>query len=161
MEKSLIKGPRGKYLRHVEIYIGGSCHGNPGPGGYAAILVCNKAKRKIFGNEQYTTSNRMKMTAATESLKSLKHSSVVTVYSDSEMITKGMNEWLESWKKKGWINKKGRPVANIDLWKSLEEAIKRHHVTFLRTKKALRTPDHKQAQKMSEEEMNKIIESYR
>lgn len=119
----------------VTIYTDGACSGNPGPGGYAAIVMVEDNKKEIFGAETNTTNNRMELRAAIEGLKLLKRPCKVTLYSDSAYLVNAYSSnWVEGWKKKGWKNSSGEQVKNIDLWQEIEELRKIHDVTFVKVK---------------------------
>lgn len=119
----------------ITIYTDGACSGNPGPGGYAAILMLNDNKKEIFGAEKETTNNRMELRAAIEGLKALKRPCQVTLYSDSAYLVNAYNSnWVEGWKKKNWRNSSGEKVKNMDLWKELEELREIHDITFIKVK---------------------------
>ncbi|MGI6366137.1 MAG: ribonuclease HI [Bacillota bacterium] len=115
--------------KQVRIYTDGACSGNPGPGGWAAILIYGPHSREISGFEAATTNNRMEMTAVIEGFRALKEPCQVTVYSDSALVVKAFNDrWLDNWQKTGF---KGGKVKNIDLWRQLLEAIKPHEVKWV------------------------------
>ena len=119
----------------VTIYTDGACSGNPGPGGYAAILMLNDNKKEIFGAESNTTNNRMELRAAIEGLKALKRPCKVMLYSDSAYLVKAYNNnWVEGWKKKSWRNSSGEQVKNIDLWQEIEALRQVHEITFIKVK---------------------------
>lgn len=113
----------------VKIFTDGACRGNPGPGGWAAILRYNAVAKEISGFERYTTNNRMEMMAAIRALEAIKRRSKIEVYTDSQYLKKGMEEWITGWKQKGWINSKKDPVANSDLWKELDQLASTHQIT--------------------------------
>jgi ribonuclease HI len=115
---------------HVEIHTDGACSGNPGPGGWGAILRYNGKEKEISGGEAHTTNNRMEMMAAIAALESLKRACDVDLYTDSQYLKRGMTEWLKSWKARGWKTADHKPVKNVDLWQRLELAIERHHVRW-------------------------------
>jgi len=118
-------------LSNIEIFTDGACRGNPGPGGWGALLRAGKHEKEIFGGESETTNNRMELTAAIEGLKALKSASVVTLTTDSQYVRKGISEWMVGWKKRNWKNSAKKPVKNVDLWKLLDEQNQRHQVTWL------------------------------
>jgi len=117
------------YQREVEIWTDGACSGNPGPGGWAAVISCGGRSREISGCESQTTNIRMEMLAIIEALTSLMYPSKVTVFTDCQMIVKGITVWLPRWKAKGWHTTTG-PVQNRDLWEKMETAMSRHKVSF-------------------------------
>ena len=119
----------------VIIYTDGACSGNPGPGGYAAIIMVDSNKKEIFGAEENTTNNRMELMAAIEGLKALKRPCDVTLYSDSAYLVNAYNnKWIDGWKKNGWKNASKEPVKNVDLWQEIELLRQTHNVTFVKVK---------------------------
>ena len=122
-------------MKEVTIYTDGACSGNPGPGGWGAILIYGENKKEISGGEKETTNNIMEITAVIESLKLLKYPCDVRLYSDSAYVVNAFNNnWVESWQKNGWINSKKEEVKNKELWKELIELTKTHKVTFIKVK---------------------------
>jgi ribonuclease HI len=115
-------------LKHVEIFTDGACKGNPGPGGWGALLRFGEVERELFGGELETTNNRMELLAAIEALRALKEPCAVTLTTDSIYVKNGITQWLEGWKTKGWITAGRKPVKNIDLWQALDEQNQRHQV---------------------------------
>ena len=115
----------------VEIFCDGACSGNPGPGGYGAILRYNGHEKELSGAEGETTNNRMEMTGAITALESLKRPCHAVVTTDSQYLVKGMTEWLAGWVKKGWKNSKKEPVLNRDLWERLLELAKVHKIEWV------------------------------
>ena len=117
----------------VEIYTDGACSGNPGTGGWAAILVARGVEKTISGSAVATTNNRMEMTAALEALKRLKRPCVVNLYSDSAYLVSAFTRgWIENWQRNGWRNAAKDPVSNTDLWQELLQAAKPHRVTWIK-----------------------------
>ena len=114
----------------VEIFCDGACSGNPGPGGYGAILRYGGRKKELSGGARDTTNNRMEMTAAIEALRRLKRPCRVLITTDSQYLVKGMTEWIEGWQRKGWRNSKKEPVVNKDLWELLLALTKSHSVQW-------------------------------
>ena len=112
----------------IEIYTDGACRGNPGPGGWGAVLIAGRHRKEIYGGEAETTNNRMELTAAIEALNALKGSRSVVLHTDSKYVMQGITEWMANWKKRGWKTASRQPVKNQDLWIALDEAIARHDV---------------------------------
>lgn len=112
----------------VIIYTDGACSGNPGIGGWGAILSYGKHKKEIFGGEKDSTNNRMELTAAIRALQSLKKPCVAEIHTDSNYLKNGITEWIKKWKSNGWRTADKKPVKNIDLWQELDEAITTHTV---------------------------------
>ena len=117
-------------LPHITIYTDGACSGNPGPGGWAALLKFGQHEKELFGSEPETTNNRMELTAAFEALKALKEPCQIDFYTDSEYLKKGINEWIVNWKRKGWKTAAKKAVKNQDLWKALDEVIQEHQINW-------------------------------
>ncbi len=117
-------------LPHVVIYTDGACTGNPGPGGWGALLLFGGHKKELSGGASQTTNNRMELTAAVEALNALKKPCQVDFYTDSEYLRKGITQWIQQWKARGWRTYKKKPVKNQDLWKALDEAIQSHHIEW-------------------------------
>jgi len=117
-------------LSKIEIFTDGACRGNPGPGGWGALLRAGKHQKELFGGEKETTNNRMELMAAIKALEAVKQPSVIALTTDSQYVRKGITEWITGWKKKGWINSQRKPVKNADLWKLLDEQNQRHQVAW-------------------------------
>ncbi len=117
-------------MKTVEIFTDGACSGNPGPGGWGAVLRYGEKERELFGGEQLTTNNRMELMAAIEALKALKEPCVVSLYTDSVYLKDGIGKWIHGWKKNGWKTAAKKPVKNAELWQALETERNRHEVTL-------------------------------
>lgn len=117
-------------MKQVEIFTDGACRGNPGPGGWGAILRYGDHERELFGGEPETTNNRMEMTAALKALESLSEPCVVDLTTDSEYLRKGMTQWMAGWKARNWKTASRQPVKNADIWKALEQAVIRHKIRW-------------------------------
>lgn len=114
----------------VTIYTDGACSGNPGPGGWAAILSYKGKEKELSGGEGLTTNNRMELTAAIEALRALKRPCAVDLYTDSQYVRMGITEWMHNWKKRGWKTADRKPVKNEDLWLALDELTHTHEVAW-------------------------------
>ncbi len=114
----------------VVIYTDGACRGNPGPGGWGAVLIFGDHEREILGGETATTNNRMELTAAIAALEALKRPCTVELHTDSQYLRMGITQWLAQWKARGWRTQAKKPVKNEDLWRRLEEAEARHDVDW-------------------------------
>jgi ribonuclease HI len=121
-------------VKKVQVTTDGACSGNPGPGGWAAILRYNHHEKELWGSEPHTTNNRMEMTAAIEALRSLKEDCEIEVVTDSEYLKNGITQWIHGWKRKGWMTAAKKPVVNQDLWKALDEQVGRHKTTWVWTR---------------------------
>ncbi len=117
-------------MTRVTVYTDGACSGNPGPGGWGAILLYNDTRKELSGGETLTTNNRMEMMAAIAALEGLKRACEIHLHTDSLYLKDGMTKWLEGWKKKGWKTADKKPVKNIDLWQRLDAARGRHQVSW-------------------------------
>ena len=117
-------------MKNVVIYTDGACIGNPGPGGWGAILRYGEHEKELNGGERYTTNNRMELIAAIMSLEALKFKCKVDIYTDSKYVQEGITKWIHDWKKKGWRTAHGKPVKNVDLWQRLETIVEQHKVEW-------------------------------
>lgn len=117
-------------MMNVEIYTDGACRGNPGPGGWGALLIFNDHETELMGSVSYTTNNRMELMAAIEGIRALNQKSQVKLYTDSQYVCQGMKSWLAGWKKKNWRNSKGEAVKNIDLWQMLDTLSVAHDIDW-------------------------------
>ncbi len=117
-------------MKEVTIYTDGACSGNPGPGGWGAVLLYGDHEKTIHGGEADTTNNRMELTAVIEALNALKEPCRIALYTDSSYVKDGITQWLEGWKRKGWKTANKKPVKNVDLWKTLDHAAMRHQVEW-------------------------------
>jgi ribonuclease HI len=115
-------------MRRVIIHTDGACSGNPGPGGWGAVLAWNGHERELRGGEPHTTNNRMELTAAIEALEALKRPCTVELYTDSQYVRGGITEWIHIWKRNGWRTADKKPVRNVDLWQRLDAALEHHTV---------------------------------
>jgi len=114
----------------VRIYADGACRGNPGPGGWGALIQTGEARSELHGGEAHTTNNRMELTAVIRALESLGERSTVEVYTDSQYVQKGITEWLPNWKRRGWKTADKQPVKNAELWQQLEARAIGHKVSW-------------------------------
>jgi len=114
----------------VEVFTDGACKGNPGPGGWGAVLKFNGSEKELFGGEETTTNNRMELMAVIRSLQALKRPCDVAVTTDSQYVKNGITQWIHNWKRNGWRTAAKKPVKNDDLWKLLDEAVAQHQVSW-------------------------------
>jgi len=133
----------------VEAYTDGACKGNPGPGGWGALLVCGEHRKELFGGEAHTTNNRMELQAVIEALNALKSSQKVRLHTDSQYVHKGISLWLPGWKRKGWKTAEGKPVKNQDLWQVLEQAAQVHTVEWVWVKGHAGHPGNERADELA------------
>lgn len=118
-------------FNELEIYTDGACRGNPGPGGWGALLLYGDKRKELCGGEELTTNNRMELLAAINALASLKDSCELTLYTDSQYVRKGITEWITNWKRRNWRTAAKKPVKNEDLWRMLDEQVARHEVNWV------------------------------
>lgn len=143
----------------IEIYTDGACKGNPGPGGWGALLRYNGKEKTLKGAEALTTNNRMELTAAIMALAALKRPCQVALYTDSQYLRQGMTEWLEQWKKKGWRNSKKEPVKNVDLWKQLDELAQTHQIDWHWVKGHSGHPENELADELANQAIDELLGS--
>lgn len=117
-------------MKTVEIFTDGACRGNPGPGGWGALLRFQDKEKSLYGGVADTTNNRMELMAAIEALKALSERCQVSLTTDSQYVRKGITEWLANWKKRGWKTAAKKPVKNVDLWQQLDEQSARHSIDW-------------------------------
>jgi ribonuclease HI len=115
----------------VEIFTDGACKGNPGPGGWGALLRYGKTEKELCGGERLTTNNRMELLAVIRALESLKRRCAVKLHTDSQYVQKGISEWIINWKKRGWKTAGKQPVKNEDLWRELDQLAAQHHIEWI------------------------------
>ena len=142
-----------KKSKPVTIYSDGACSGNPGPGGWGALLSYGDKQREIKGGEADTTNNRMELMAATEALNALTRACKVSLYTDSEYVRKGITEWIHRWKANGWRTAAKAPVKNADLWQALDAACKQHDVSWHWVKGHAGHPGNERADELAREGM--------
>lgn len=144
----------------VKIYTDGSCRGNPGPGGWAAILLykgkTKEHRKEISGHEKHTTNNKMELTAVVEGLNALKRACIVEVFTDSKYIRDGI-KWMERWKVNGWKTSSGRPVKNKSLWLQIIRAMKEHQIQFNWSPGHSGIPENERADRLAKRESGRYI----
>lgn len=144
----------------VEIFTDGACSGNPGIGGWGALLRYKNIEKELSGGELQTTNNRMELTAVIEALKALKTECNITLYTDSKYVMNGINEWLENWKQNGWkTSNKKNAVKNIDLWQQLDELIKKHEIRWVWVKGHNGHPENERVDTLARNEVLKLKEA--
>ena len=143
--------------RRVEIYTDGACRGNPGPGGWGALLIAGAHRKTLHGGEPETTNNRMELTAAIEALNALKRPCNVNLHTDSRYVMQGITEWLEGWKKRGWKTAAKKPVKNQDLWQALDDARQRHDINWKWVKGHDGDPGNEEADALANRGMDELM----
>jgi ribonuclease HI len=136
-------------MKRVEIFTDGACSGNPGPGGWGAILRYGTVVKELSGGEALTTNNRMELTAAIEALKALKEPVAIDLYTDSNYVRDGINGWIEGWKRNGWKTAAKQAVKNAELWQALDAARQRHKVTWHWVKGHAGHPENERADELA------------
>ncbi len=144
-------------MKNIEIYTDGACRGNPGPGGWGAILRYGDTDKHLKGAVADTTNNRMELTAAIEALSALREPCRVALTTDSEYVRKGITEWLPNWKKRGWKTAAKQPVKNADLWQALEAASARHVVTWHWVKGHSGHPENELADQLANDAIDALL----
>jgi ribonuclease HI len=144
-------------LPKVVIHTDGACSGNPGPGGWGAILEAGSHRKEIKGGETETTNNRMEMTAAIEALEALKGPSDVDLFTDSSYLRGGITNWIKGWKKNGWRTAARKPVKNVELWQRLEQAEERHTVRWHWLKGHVGHDENERADELAREGMEPFL----
>jgi len=129
----------------VEIFTDGACKGNPGPGGWGAILRLGNNEKELWGGEKATTNNRMELTAAIRAIEAFKRPVVGKIYTDSQYVLKGINEWIHGWKRNGWKTADKKPVKNADLWQLLDAQVKQHKLEWVWVKGHSGHPENERA----------------
>lgn len=143
----------------VEIYTDGACKGNPGPGGWGAILRYRGKEKELFGGEDNTTNNRMEMTAVIKSLEALTRPCKIVVYTDSQYVQKGISEWIKGWKARGWKTAAKEPVKNADLWQELDALAAKHSITWRWVKGHAGHPENERADQLANLGVEAVLEA--
>ncbi|WAT19099.1 ribonuclease HI [Aurantiacibacter sp. MUD11] len=136
-------------MTKVEIFTDGACKGNPGPGGWGAILRSGGKEKELSGSDAETTNNRMELTAAIEALKALKRPCEIALHTDSKYMIDGITKWIHGWRRNGWKNAAKKPVANADLWQALEAAMEPHRIDWHWVKGHAGHPENERADRLA------------
>ena len=142
-------------VKYIDIYTDGACSGNPGPGGWGALLLYNGHEKEICGGERDTTNNRMELMAAIQALEALKQPSQVRLHTDSIYVRDGITQWIERWKRNGWHTTAKKSVKNVDLWQRLESAAKRHNLEWHWVKGHAGHPENERADQLARDGMDR------
>ena len=140
-------------MQQVSVYTDGACSGNPGPGGWGALLVYNGTEKELSGGAQETTNNRMELMAAIMALEAMKRPVAIDLFTDSSYVRNGITEWLAAWKARGWKTADKKPVKNAELWKRLEQALGRHEIAWKWVKGHAGHDDNERADELAREGM--------
>jgi ribonuclease HI len=141
----------------VDVYTDGACKGNPGVGGWGALLRFGKHEKRLCGGERHTTNNRMELMAVIEALRALKRTCAVRVHTDSQYVQKGISEWLPGWKRKNWKTSTGQPVKNQDLWQHLDEEVGRHRIEWFWVRGHAGHPGNEAADQLANDGVRKVL----
>jgi ribonuclease HI len=147
-------------MKSVQLFTDGSCLGNPGPGGYGALLIYNDSKKELSQGYKKTTNNRMELLAVIKGLEALKSPCTLDITTDSNYVKDGITKWIINWKKNGWKTAAKQPVKNVDLWKALDEQVKEHTINWHWVKGHSGHPENERVDDLAREaaESNKFIE---
>jgi len=144
-------------MKQVWIFTDGACYGNPGPGGWAALLIYGRTRKELSGAEEHTTNNRMELTAAIEALRALKKPCRVTLVTDSEYLQQGITAWLPDWKRRRWKTSRKNPVKNQDLWEALDALTQKHTVTWEWVRGHFGHPENERCDRLAVSAMKALI----
>ncbi len=140
----------------IIIYTDGGCRGNPGPGGWGALLQAGNREKELYGGEAHTTNNRMELTAVIRALQALKRTSTVQLHTDSQYVQKGISTWIHGWKRKGWLTADRKPVKNVDLWQTLDELASQHRIEWCWVKGHAGHPGNERADQLANRGMDSL-----
>ena len=143
-------------MKRVEIFTDGACKGNPGPGGWGAILRMGSHEKELSGSDRATTNNRMELTAAIRGLAALREPCEVELYTDSRYVIDGITKWIYGWQKSGWVNSAKKPVANAELWRALIDAAKPHRVSWQWVRGHAGHPENERADRLASDAANAV-----
>jgi ribonuclease HI len=144
-------------MSSVEIYTDGACRGNPGPGGWGALLLYGEHEKELNGSDAHTTNNRMELTAAIQALAALNRGCDVKLYTDSQYVRKGITEWVAQWKLRDWRTADRKPVKNVDLWQALEAQIERHRIEWHWVKGHAGVPGNERADQLANAAIDEML----
>lgn len=144
-------------MSKVEIFTDGACRGNPGPGGWGAILRSGDHEKELYGAEAQTTNNRMELMAAIRALEALKRPCQVVLTTDSEYLRKGITEWLPQWKRRGWRTADKKPLKNLELWQTLEAAAGRHEIEWRWVRGHTGHPENERADQLANRAIDELL----
>jgi ribonuclease HI len=141
----------------TEIFTDGACRGNPGPGGWGVLLRYNGHEKTLYGAEAQTTNNRMELMAAIKGLESLKRPCKVRLTTDSQYVMKGIQEWMENWKRRGWMTAARKPVKNVDLWQRLDQVTREHDIEWTWVRGHTGHPENEQADALANKAIDELL----
>ena len=140
----------------IIIYTDGACRGNPGPGGWGALLQAGPHEKALCGGDAHTTNNRMELTAVIRALQALKRPSAVQIHTDSQYVQKGISEWIHNWKRRGWLTADKQPVKNVDLWQMLDELSSAHQIDWRWVKGHAGHPGNERADQLANQGIDEL-----
>ena len=143
--------------KKIYIYTDGACRGNPGPGGWGALLVYGKRREEVGGAEMDTTNNRMELTAAIGALARIKLGYSIYLVTDSQYLNNGVTQWLDNWKKRNWRNSEGKPIKNKDLWEQIDQLIQQHKIHWKWVRGHSGHPGNERADQIANEHIDKML----
>jgi ribonuclease HI len=146
--------------KKLEIYTDGACSGNPGPGGWGAVLRFQGKEKEISGGSRSATNNQMELQAAIEALKALRESCVIDLYTDSQYLRRGITQWIHNWKKNGWKTADKKPVKNQELWVELDELVKKHSINWHWLKGHAGHPENERCDELARNEIDRLKSGY-
>lgn len=141
----------------IHVFTDGACRGNPGPGGWGAIVCAGDEIRELYGSESQTTNNRMELMAAIEALKVLPQKSVVELTTDSQYLRNGITQWIINWKRSGWRTSQKKPVKNQDLWQALDQQVSRHQITWHWVRGHTGHPENERADQLANQAIDELL----
>ena len=141
----------------VEMYTDGACRGNPGPGGWGVLLRYNGTEKELYGGERETTNNRMELMAAISGMESLKRPCAVLLTTDSQYVMKGITEWMQNWKQRGWKTSDKKPVKNVDLWQRLDSVLNQHDVKWQWVRGHTGHPENERADALANRAIDELL----
>ncbi len=144
-------------MKKIKVYTDGACRGNPGPGGWGALLVYEGNEKTLKGSESNTTNNRMELLAAIEAIRSIKEPCEIELTTDSQYVRKGITEWIAGWKRRGWMTAAKKPVKNKDLWLALDEEVASHSVEWHWVKGHSGHPENERADELANEAIDEML----
>ena len=148
-------------MQNFDLFTDGACSGNPGPGGWGAVIRYGKHEKEISGGDPDTTNNRMELTAAIRALKALNRHCQVRIYTDSQYVRTGVTEWLEQWKGRNWRTASRKPVKNVDLWQALDAELSRHTIEWHWVKGHAGVPGNEHADRLANEAIDALLSDAR
>jgi ribonuclease HI len=145
----------------IDIFTDGGCRGNPGPGGWGAILKAGEAEKELWGGEPDTTNNRMELTAVIRALEALKRPVEARLHTDSQYVQKGISQWIHNWKRNGWRTADKKPVKNADLWQQLDKLVAQHRIEWVWVKGHAGHPGNERADQLANRGIDDLLSSQR